>query len=204
MIAHPDEPKPETTVWNCVEHKRSSPDPKLLALTTAGPSDDDHHRLVTFSDEGPDSRFPSSPVTDTGAAHDCRARRVHRAPHPRASTTSLNPAERSAAEIRRESHRPRAACRGVRATFGFDIQRKGCATLARSAGPPKRAGDVSKPNANRVRALFLARHRRHASRGRAPPRPQVRTAPTTPRCSLLPPASRRRFRPPNQILLEAC
>ena len=60
-------------------------------------------------------RFFKAPVTDSGTAHRSRARRVHRAPHPRASTASLNPAERSAAEIRRESHRPRAARRGVRA-----------------------------------------------------------------------------------------
>ena len=61
-------------------------------------------------------------MTDSGTAHRSRARRVHRAPHPRASTASSNPAERSAAEIRRESHRPRAARRVVRATLGFDIQ----------------------------------------------------------------------------------
>ena len=121
-------------MWNTNDHPRS---PALPAP--------DRRMIITgwlhFSDEGPDSRFPSSPVTDTGAAHGCRARRVHRAPHPRASTTSLNPAERSAAEIRRESHRPRAACRGGRATLGFDIQRKGAPPSPGRAGPPKRAGD---------------------------------------------------------------
>ena len=59
----------------------------------------------------------------------------------------------------------------------------------RQVGPdrPSARVTVSKPNANRVRVLPLARHRRHASRGRALPRPQVRTAPTTPRGSRLPP-----------------
>ena len=43
------------------------------------------------------------------------------------------------------------------------------------AGPPKRAGDVSKPNASRVRVLPIARYRRYASHGRAFTRSQVRT-----------------------------
>ena len=126
--------------------------------------------------------------TDTGTAHRSRARRVHRAPHPRASTTYLNPAERSAAEIRRESHRPRAA----RRVFARDPWIRhpaewGAPPSPGKAGPPKRAGDVSKPNASRVRVLPIARYRRYASHGRAFTRSQVRTRRRLPGFSELPP-----------------
>ena len=95
--------------------------------------------------------------TDTGTAHRSRARRVHRAPHPRASTASSNPAERSAAEIRRESHRPRAARRVVRATLGFDIQLasiqlRGCAWYGRTA--QARGGRLEAEREPRPRASY--------------------------------------------------
>ena len=55
------------------------------------------------------------------------------------------------------------------------------------AGPPKRAGDVSKPNASRVRVLPIARYRRYASHGRAFTRSQVRTRRRLPGVLELPP-----------------
>ena len=55
------------------------------------------------------------------------------------------------------------------------------------AGPPKRAGDVSKPNASRVRVLPIARRRRYASHGRAFTRSQVRTRRRLPGVLELPP-----------------
>ena len=127
--------------------------------------------------------------TDTGTAHRSRARRVHRAPHPRASTASSNPAERSAAEIRRESHRPRAARRVVprdpwiRHPASIDPAR---VRLVRPDRPSAR-GDVSKPNASRVRVLPIARRRRYASHGRAFTRSQVRTRRRLPGVLELPP-----------------
>ena len=103
-------------------------------------------------------RFFKAPVTDSGAAHRSRARRVHRAPHPRASTASLNPAERSAAEIRRESHRPRAA----RRVFARDPWIRhpaewGAPPSPGKAGPPKRAGVTSRSRTRAASACFLSR-----------------------------------------------
>ena len=140
--------------------------------------------------------------TDTGTAHRSRARRVHRAPHPRASTASLNPAERSAAEIRRESHRPAQPAGCSRATLGFDIQLAvGSSHPAPgTAGPPKRAGDVSKPNASRVRVLPIARRRRYASHGRAFTRSQVRTRRRLPGFSSCPRLASSLPNPPRGVL----
>lgn len=139
--------------------------------------------------------------TDTGTAHRSRARRVHRAPHPRASTASLNPAERSAAEIRRESHRPRAA----RRVFARDPWIRhpaewGAPPSPGKAGPPKRAGDVSKPNASRVRVLPIARYRRYASHGRAFTRSQVRTRRRLPGFSSCPRLASCSPNPPRGVL----
>ena len=93
--------------------------------------------------------------TDTGTAHRSRARRVHRAPHPRASTASLNPAERSAAEIHRESHSQPAGC--SRATLGFDIQLSGVRhpRLVRPDRPSARVTSRSRTRA--ASACFLSR-----------------------------------------------
>ena len=138
--------------------------------------------------------------TDTGTAHRSRARRVHRAPHPRASTASLNPAERSAAEIHRESHRPRAARRGVRARPLDSTAEWGAPPSPGKAEPPKRAGDVSKPNASRVRVLHIARYRRYASHGRAFTRSQVRTRRRLPGFSSCPRLASSLPNPPRGVL----
>ena len=84
-----------------------------------------------------------------------RARRVHRAPHPRASTASLNPAERSAAEIHRESHAQPAGC--SRATLGFDIQLSGVRhpRLVRPDRPSARVTSRSRTRA--ASACFISR-----------------------------------------------
>ena len=94
-------------------------------------------------------------MTDSGTAHRSRARRVHRAPHPRASTASLNPAERSAAEIHRESHAQPAGC--SRATLGFDIQLSGVRhpRLVRPDRPSARVTSRSRTRA--ASARFLSR-----------------------------------------------
>ena len=94
-------------------------------------------------------------MTDSGTAHRSRARRVHRAPHPRASTASLNPAERSAAEIHRESHAQPAGC--SRATLGFDIQLSGVRhpRLVRPDRPSARVTSRSRTRA--ASACFLSR-----------------------------------------------
>ena len=94
-------------------------------------------------------------MTDSGTAHRSRARRVHRAPHPRASTASLNPAERSAAEIHRESHSQPAGC--SRATLGFDIQLSGVRhpRLVRPDRPSARVTSRSRTRA--ASACFLSR-----------------------------------------------
>ena len=88
-----------------------------------------------------------------------------------------------------------------RATLGFDIQlsMRSSHPAPGTAEPPKRAGDVSKPNASRVRVLPIARRRRYASHGRAFTRSQVRTRRRLPGFSAAP-ASRRVC----PILLEAC
>ena len=145
-------------------------------------------------------RFLEAPVTDSGTAHRSRARRVHRAPHPRASTASLNPAERSAAEIHRESHRPRAARRGVRARPLDSTAEWGAPPSPGKAEPPKRAGDVSKPNASRVRVLPIARYRRYASHGRAFTRSQVRTRRRLPGFSSCPRLASCSPNPPRGVL----
>ena len=124
--------------------------------------------------------------TDTGTAHRSRARRVHRAPHPRASTASLNPAERSAAEIHRESHAQPAGV-FARDPWIRHPAEWGAPPSPGKAEPPKRAGDVLKPNASRVRVLPIARYRRYASHGRAFTRSQVRTRRRLPGFSELPP-----------------
>ena len=100
-------------------------------------------------------RFLEAPVTDSGTAHRSRARRVHRAPHPRASTASLNPAERSAAEIHRESHAQPAGC--SRATLGFDIQLSGVRhpRLVRPDRPSARVTSRSRTRA--ASACFISR-----------------------------------------------
>ena len=94
-------------------------------------------------------------MTDSGTAHRSRARRVHRAPHPRSSTASLNPAERSAAEIHRESHAQPAGC--SRATLGFDIQLRGVRhpRLVRPDRPSARVTSRSRTRA--ASACFLSR-----------------------------------------------
>ena len=120
---------------------------------------------------------------------------MHRAPHPRASTASSNPAERSAAEIRRESHRPRAARRVVRATLGFDIQLASIqlarVRLVRPDRPSARVTSRSRTRA--ASACFLSRDvadtcltderlldrrcaRADDSRGSQPPPPRVEFA----------------------------
>ena len=100
-------------------------------------------------------RFFEAPVTDSGTAHRSRARRVHRAPHHRASTASSNPAERSAAEIHRESHSQPAGC--SRATLGFDIQLSGVRhpRLVRPDRPSARVTSRSRTRA--ASACFLSR-----------------------------------------------
>jgi hypothetical protein len=68
------------------------------------------------------------------------------------------------------------------------------------AGPPKRAGDVSKPNASRVRVLPIARYRRYASHGRAFTRSQVRTRRRLPGFSSCPRLASCSPNPPRGVL----
>jgi hypothetical protein len=68
------------------------------------------------------------------------------------------------------------------------------------AGPPKRAGDVSKPNASRVRVLHIARYRRYASHGRAFTRSQVRTRRRLPGFSSCPRLASSLPNPPRGVL----
>ena len=68
------------------------------------------------------------------------------------------------------------------------------------AGPPKRAGDVSKPNASRVRVLHIARYRRYASHGRAFTRSQVRTRRRLPGFSSCPRLASCSPNPPRGVL----
>jgi hypothetical protein len=68
------------------------------------------------------------------------------------------------------------------------------------AGPPKRAGDVSKPNASRVRVLPIARYRRYASHGRAFTRSQVRTRRRLPGFSSCPRLASSLPNPPRGVL----
>ena len=88
-----------------------------------------------------------------------------------------------------------------RATLGFDIQLSGVRHPAPGkAGPPKRAGDVSKPNASRVRVLPIARYRRYASHGRAFTRSQVRTRRRLPGFSSCPRLASSLPNPPRGVL----
>ena len=68
------------------------------------------------------------------------------------------------------------------------------------AEPPKRAGDVSKPNASRVRVLHIARYRRYASHGRAFTRSQVRTRRRLPGFSSCPRLASCSPNPPRGVL----
>ena len=170
------------------------PDPPLLTAN-------DHHRLVTFLGRGSRLAFPFQPRD----RHGCRTRLSRPTCAPRVTSSRVDNLFEPRREIRGgDPPRIPPTARSLPGCSRDPWIRHPAEGVRhpRQVGPdrPSARVTVSKPNANRVRVLPLARHRRHATL----PRPQVRTAPTTPRGSLLPPASRRRFRPPNQILLEAC
>ena len=120
-------------------------------------------------------------MTDAARSYRSRARVVHRAPPPRAPRASQNPAERFAAKKRRATLANPTWCARKPAgcywwsRWPFDSTSKGRVSI------PRLERSLAQPDANRVRVFRLARHRGYAPRGRALPRPQVRTRRRPPR-----------------------
>ena len=120
-------------------------------------------------------------MTDAARSYRSRARVVHRAPPPRAPRASQNPAERFAAKKRRATLANPTWCARKPAgcywwsRWPFDSTSKGRVSILRLER------SLAQPDINRVRVFRLARHRGYAPRGRALPRPQVRTRRRPPR-----------------------
>ena len=120
-------------------------------------------------------------MTDAARSYRSRARVVHRAPPPRAPRASQNPAERFAAKKRRATLANPTWCARKPAgcywwsRWPFDSTSKGRVSI------PRLERSLAQPDINRVRVFRLARHRGYAPRGRALPRPQVRTRRRPPR-----------------------